>query len=222
MEIRSNSVSPVRNQGYSNDASYFNERYKSYSRVEGYIKHLNNIYHSQIVNYGTFDQAYESTSKFRTQTPPTDSIFKVSHFPRTSNHFPKPSQVPRSKSTSKPKKKSSVIQTTRASISISKEKINLEERCFKCFKFPCLCVKLSQVSIFQSLLAKKLIFLKKPKEKLHSKENSSKVHRKSLTRPDGTYSTLLQNEKITMKKDQISSKVLKISSFRSFRSNFKT
>jgi predicted Zn-ribbon and HTH transcriptional regulator len=190
--FRSNSeagdISPTRNLPSSHQIE---DRYKSYSRVEDYIKHMTNIYTTQIINSRTHDEAYLNTTRFRAQTPSDHSKFKVSQFPKAKvnqelleqqevlNAFNQPSFESRSRCSSRQRSRNIVLpkrsKTARLEFSYKKEKISLPEKCPECKRNVCDCPKRIQDSFLKKMLRKHSRSLEKSRISL-----SPKKERKSL------------------------------------------
>lgn len=224
---KSRSISP-------DHQSCLKERYRSYSRVEEYVKHMSNVFNSQVVNYGEYDEVHEKISKFRTQTPLIDPKFKVSHCPYKVNEIFKimysqketsiKSKEFRSNSILKKriKKKSKVnrSETHKKSFRSDKEKIMLQERCFRCFKIQCSCSKMMKNSFLNNLMRKSQEREQKllsPTPAQVSKSVLPLFNRKSVSKSESLASELLKHPRVSENKNLQLENFLKISSIQSFR-----
>lgn len=220
---KSRSISPDNEQ-------CLKERYRSYSRVEGYVKHMNNAFYGQMQNNALYDEVHEKISRFRTQTPLIQSKFKVSHFPSTKfenlsfkkendtrsqeNRF-KTNVRQRSKKYCKVKRN----EINRISFLSNQKKISMPEKCSRCFKVQCSCNKLFKNSFLKNILRKNADI----KLKFHhhspspeSKSGSSLLKLKSVYKSESLAAELLKHQKCPQKEIVPLEKALKIFSIKSF------
>ena len=152
------------------DTHIIQDRYRSYHRAEDYIKHLNNIYNTQVVTAGIYDEAYFNSYKFRQQNPTENSKFKVSQFPKSKinpelleqqeiiNAFNHITLENRPRTRNRPK--STVPQThhqsgtDRNSFSYKQVKIEACEKCKDCHKIACKCSKIIRDEFLDKMLKK--------------------------------------------------------------------
>ena len=190
---RSDSSSPEKSPPRNLPSNHLIEdRFKSYSKVEDYIRHLTNIYHNKISTKQTRDEAYFNTSRFRAQTPSDHSRFKVSQFPKSKvnqellnqqevlNAFNHLSLESKSRCSSRQRTRHLAItkrsKTARFDFSYKKEKIVLAEKCQECKKLACSCSKKVNDSFLKNLLRKHCKSLEKARVEL-----SPKKHRQSFS-----------------------------------------
>jgi len=224
---RSRSISP-------DHQIFLKERYRSYSRVEGYVKHMNSIFHSQMMHNGEYDEVHEKISKFKTQTPLNDPKFKVSHYPYKGNDSWKIIDSQKEiiikkkefrsnsilKKRTKKKSKVNSTQSHKKKLRPNQEKIMLQERCFRCFKIQCSCTKMMKNSFLNKFLRKS----QESKEKLlspspaqDSKSLLPLFYKKSVSKSESLTSAVLKHQKVSQESNSLQGNFLKISSFQSFR-----
>jgi hypothetical protein len=152
------------------DHHFIENRYKSYNRAEDYIKHLNNIYYSNLITSGVHDQAYCNSYKFRFQEPKENASYKVSSFPKSKvnqellekqdlinafNHIsfePRPKTRPRPKSTILPGHRRS--STEKNFFRYKMFKILPDDKCPDCHKGVCQCPKVIKDNFLKIMLKK--------------------------------------------------------------------
>lgn len=190
---RSSSVSPEKSPLRNLPQNHIVEdRYKSYSRAEDYIKHLNNIYTNNLQTTGKRDEAYIKTFRFRVQQPSLDSKFKVSQFPKAKvnqelleqqellNAFNHITFDNKSRCSSRQKTRSLVnhkrSNTARVNFTYKKEKISFNNKCPDCKKLMCDCPKSIQDTFLKNFLRKHSKSIEKA-----GIQKSQKHYRKSLT-----------------------------------------
>ena len=148
---RSNSTSPDKSPRRNLPLNHrVEDRHRSYSRAEDFIKHLNNKYTNQLQTVGKRDEAYVKTFRFRIQQPIMDSKFKVSQFPKAKvnkelleqqeilNAFNQVSFESKTRCSSRQKTRSFVqnkrCNTAKVNFSYKKEKIRFDDKCKDCKK----------------------------------------------------------------------------------------
>lgn len=224
---KSRSISPENEQ-------CLKSRYRSYSRVEGYIKHMNNVFYGNISNYGQYDEVHQKVSQFRTQTPLMESKFKVSHFPCTKpDNFSHKKEVIDIKSQeircktnvrqrSKKNCKSKKNEINKSSFLSNQKKTPVQEKCSKCFKVQCSCNKLLKNSFLKNILHKNIGIQFKSYFNSQSPEPKPGIfQRKSVFKSESLAAELLKHQKPPPKNKKPLEKILKIFSIQSFCKDLK-
>lgn len=218
---RSNSASPEKSPLRNLPQNHIVEdRYKSYSRAEDYIKHLNNIYTNNLQTTGKRDEAYIKTFRFKLQQPSLESKYKVSQFPKAKvnqelleqqellNAFNHISFDNKSRCSSRQKSRSFVghkrSNTARVNFTYRKEKISFADKCSDCKKSACDCPKNIQDTFLKNFLRNHSKSIEKA-----GIQKSEKKYKKSLTitqnrfyeRPETVVE--IKRKQVKIKKNQI-------------------
>lgn len=190
---RSNSTSPDKSPQRNLPQHHIVEdRYKSYSKAEDFIKHLNNKYTNHLQTVGKRDEAYVKTFRFKLQQPTLDSKFKVSQFPKAKvnqelleqqellNAFNQITFDNKSRCSSRQKTRSLVhnkrSNTAKVNFTYRKEKINFNDKCKDCKKLICDCPKDINDTFLKNFLRKHWKSVEKA-----GIQNSEKKYRQSFT-----------------------------------------
>ena len=167
------------------ESHIIHDRYKSYHRAEDYIKHLNNIYNTNAVSSGVYDEAYIKSHKFRMQQSAENSIYKTSQFPIAKINkellqqqeilnafnqisFERPKSRPRPTSTLSKTYKRSITQ--RNSFSYKQVNLLLTDKCDNCHKCICQCSKDINDHFLKAIMKKHMKVIEKIKNNSGNKK----------------------------------------------------